>query len=362
MVKSNKLKNILMWLFGLATLSTFFYSNTTVTDFFSVFNLIRLIVVMTFLVLVLSTFKGVPKVDSPMGGDRYKTWVSTAVWLLPMIACVFAIINVVLPEVGNVIVKGGDLVPFRPAIYVKMTFDLVSCSIFIILATKMSAKKNHLLLFIFALLALITFWMAMEEISWGQRIFKWETTGYFAENNMQQETNLHNLNTQLFQNFLYFGGFILLVVLPFFRDHIAAMIKKVKPLRSLTFMLPGAWMIGAFAMAIGFNDPYVSDVSWRWGSIFFEIIATAAILGVYFFRLTKLEDGRSKYITLTITSFITVLALSLASSRLQLQDTGSPTEYIELFIALGIMSWAIDLNIRSKDKNYRHLLDKKTVL
>lgn len=32
-----------------------------------------------------------------------------------------------------------------------------------------------------------------EEISWGQRIFGWETDGYFAENNVQNETNLHNL-------------------------------------------------------------------------------------------------------------------------------------------------------------------------
>ena len=32
-----------------------------------------------------------------------------------------------------------------------------------------------------------------EEISWGQRIFGWQTTGYFLENNRQYETNLHNL-------------------------------------------------------------------------------------------------------------------------------------------------------------------------
>lgn len=35
--------------------------------------------------------------------------------------------------------------------------------------------------------------MAGEEISWGQRIFNWQSTGIFKENNLQGETNFHNL-------------------------------------------------------------------------------------------------------------------------------------------------------------------------
>ncbi len=42
-------------------------------------------------------------------------------------------------------------------------------------------------------LALMMFFGFGEEISWGQRIFDIETTGYLAENNLQGETNLHNL-------------------------------------------------------------------------------------------------------------------------------------------------------------------------
>lgn len=41
--------------------------------------------------------------------------------------------------------------------------------------------------------ALMFFFVAGEEISWGQRIFNWETTEFFSENNYQNETNLHNL-------------------------------------------------------------------------------------------------------------------------------------------------------------------------
>lgn len=44
--------------------------------------------------------------------------------------------------------------------------------------------------FIFALLF---FFGAGEEISWGQRIFEIESSEFFKENNAQSETNLHNL-------------------------------------------------------------------------------------------------------------------------------------------------------------------------
>jgi hypothetical protein len=42
-------------------------------------------------------------------------------------------------------------------------------------------------------LALLFFFAAGEKISWGQRIFNFETTGFFESNNLQHETNLHNL-------------------------------------------------------------------------------------------------------------------------------------------------------------------------
>jgi hypothetical protein len=42
-------------------------------------------------------------------------------------------------------------------------------------------------------LALLFFFAAGEEISWGQRIFNFGTTGFFDANNLQHETNLHNL-------------------------------------------------------------------------------------------------------------------------------------------------------------------------
>ncbi len=62
---------------------------------------------------------------------------------------------------------------------------------------------------------------AGEEISWGQRIFGWQTTEFFLEHNRQMETNLHNLAfgeeqlaKTLFGRFLTLAILIYLVVLP----------------------------------------------------------------------------------------------------------------------------------------------------
>ncbi len=46
-----------------------------------------------------------------------------------------------------------------------------------------------------ALLGLAAFYVAMEEISWGQQIFHWDSGEFFQKVNQQGETNLHNIFT-----------------------------------------------------------------------------------------------------------------------------------------------------------------------
>jgi tetratricopeptide (TPR) repeat protein len=47
----------------------------------------------------------------------------------------------------------------------------------------------------FGLLSLACFYVIMEEISWGQRLFGWESSEFFKTRNLQGETNLHNMLT-----------------------------------------------------------------------------------------------------------------------------------------------------------------------
>ena len=64
------------------------------------------------------------------------------------------------------------------------------------------------------LYALAFFFAAGEEISWGYRLFDWEASEFFRENNAQGETNIHNLvvgDVKLVKT--VFGGGLSLVIL-----------------------------------------------------------------------------------------------------------------------------------------------------
>jgi hypothetical protein len=53
--------------------------------------------------------------------------------------------------------------------------------------------KGRIFAIVSALGALVLFFGAGEEISWGQRVFGWDSGEFWVENNDQAETNLHNL-------------------------------------------------------------------------------------------------------------------------------------------------------------------------
>jgi len=70
---------------------------------------------------------------------------------------------------------------------------------------------------VIGLFSLLTFLAGMEEISWGQQIFHFQSSEYFLRANLQHETNLHNLvDGNLFSSVIYSTVYTLLVFLPLF--------------------------------------------------------------------------------------------------------------------------------------------------
>ena len=110
------------------------------------------------------------------------------------------------------LVKEDGIIEYLTAIF------LLSISIFLIkklLETEDIISVNNLGIIIFSI---IFFFGFGEEISWGQRIFNIETPTFFAQNNLQSETNIHNLmiggvklNKLIFTNglFLIFSFYFL---------------------------------------------------------------------------------------------------------------------------------------------------------
>ncbi|MCU0532792.1 MAG: hypothetical protein MUD14_02715 [Hydrococcus sp. Prado102] len=54
-------------------------------------------------------------------------------------------------------------------------------------------QKQKILGIIYYLLAAFFLFIALEEVSWGQTFFKWDTPDFLEEVNVQKETSLHNL-------------------------------------------------------------------------------------------------------------------------------------------------------------------------
>lgn len=68
------------------------------------------------------------------------------------------------------------------------------------------------------LAALMFFVVAMEEISWGQRIFGWSTPASLSAHNYQNETNLHNVLNPFMTPIYVIGNFMIGCFLFFIRD------------------------------------------------------------------------------------------------------------------------------------------------
>ena len=76
------------------------------------------------------------------------------------------------------------------------------------------------------------FFVAGEEISWGQRIFALETTDYFKEHNDQEELNLHNLVVgDVKINKLIFGVIMTTAIL-IYMVIVPLLYHKVEPVRA----------------------------------------------------------------------------------------------------------------------------------
>lgn len=62
-------------------------------------------------------------------------------------------------------------------------------------STWLASRRHHPQRWFFTLLAAASFYVVMEEISWGQRLIGFETPQFFHDNSYQDEANIHNLLT-----------------------------------------------------------------------------------------------------------------------------------------------------------------------
>jgi len=136
-------------------------------------------------------------------------------------------------------------------------------------------------------LGLFCFVVAMEEISWGQRVFGYRPPVYFLENNYQQEFNFHNVIESDFRQDIFVGliaAYGCVLPLMMLIGPLARGIRRVGIIAPPTLLAPG------FAVALGI---YI-DYPWRFAGEVVELIVGLGFLFAGGLCATQLATGAGK--------------------------------------------------------------------
>lgn len=345
----NNIAKVAATLSILATLALFFapskwaYPLTTNWSF----NLLRLVIILctvSFGSILLAQYN-LANLTSDKGG--HKTLYSKLAVTLPLVVAACLMLQIAFPQFASDLIRKETWPFYRSGIFIKCGMELVGAALccYMMLVNRKKHRKTAIICF---LLAIILFLMAGEELSWGQRIFNWKTPDLIATYNIQKETNFHNLATQLFQNTLYFGGWVLLILLPLFslsltkwlHDHKLAYLANFLPPQQFTLIFAPAFMLSDPLLA---NYQDASGVYYN-SNLFIILGTVAAIIIILHNQLKQNQNWRQPALILAL-SIITMVG-SLFFNHIWDYNHGTPTEYLELFIDFGIMLWVITLFCR----------------
>ncbi|WP_299326645.1 hypothetical protein [Parasphingopyxis sp.] len=173
--------------------------------------------------------------------------------------------------------------------------------------------------------------IAMEEISWGQRVIGFATPEAMAEANWQNEFNFHNLQTDISELGYYAGAGILLIVLPLVRDAMP----NWAPIRRFAAFIPDRMtaLVSAPMLFLSYGHWNLLPIQWL---AFFGIM-TMVIFARSAWRRGK-RDEATLFATMGAAVAIGQLAvLTFGPSMIEIFDA---TEYREFFIALGLACFA----------------------
>ena len=138
-----------------------------------------------------------------------------------------------------------------------------------------TAIKNHKTVSKIALVFIISFTFiafigGMEEISWGQQFFHFESSEFFLKENLQKETNLHNLmDATIFSGIIYFAIYTFFIFTPLLYKLFYFQLQKFKLLKYFDIS-PHTILVAIFASMF---QIYFYDNIGSWADIISYFIA-----------------------------------------------------------------------------------------
>ena len=188
-----------------------------------------------------------------------------------------------------------------------------------------------------AAFALLLFLIAMEEISWMQRLFGFGTPQRLAEMNWQGEFNLHNLQTDLSETLYYVGAATFLMLLPLARE---ASPDGVLP-RPVMDFLPDRRVAALSAPVAIFNYGH-------WNLIPIQITTMAGILVLlaWWAAAARRGDGAERILFLVLAGSVAAGQAAFLALGHRMTEVPNATEFKEFFIALGLAAFGLNLFAR----------------
>lgn len=235
-------------------------------------------------------------------------------------------------------------------------FLFTAASIFLVSSVVYIKRREKASTLISLCFLVLFFAIGMEEISWMQRILEVESNEFFVENNMQSETNVHNLHTHLFQNIYLFSAFLFLILVPFFREQLSSLLQYLRR-DYLEKFLPSRWLLLPFSIIVGFVWPS----GYTYSSVLIAFIITVFVM-VYEMHsaLGKRNYMKSLYISTLLMLLVTTAYMTTFQNSLYEVRNGAATEYTETFIAFGMLVYAVDFYMRNIPMSSRKLIKRES--
>ena len=159
---------------------------------------------------------------------------------------------------------------------------------------KVDWKKDKLTGAWILLATVCCFYVAGEEISWGQQILKWDTPEYWSTLNDQNETNLHNTSDWLDQKprlllfiGIAFGGLVIPALRRWKPSALPVKFEKLYP--------PDCLAVTALGVAVPYAIQEITEQFIRGG--LFHRVSELQELFMYYFVFLYLLDSRNRIIS-----------------------------------------------------------------
>ncbi len=185
-----------------------------------------------------------------------------------------------------------------PVEYLTFIVFIITFIVSILVANSLRKLKKRLASISFFVIAFVFIFVAIEEISWGQRIFGFEASGIFSEST-QGEVNIHDLKSfEYFEDpsFIFVGlvgGLLWILFLKSSKDNSSSFKTFfVPPWYLMTFFIP----VSIFYIVLNLAPPEVTTQGISWGFLFpkdqepFELILSLGLLGFVFSNYIKLRQ------------------------------------------------------------------------